>query len=103
MTGEEIRRRVAEQLRFLGVEGDEPAVLLAHFLGASAPQEFLDRLSGPQLKERTLSGLRDVFLRASESAPLILIVENMHWVDTASEEFLAYLARTLPGHASCWC
>ena len=44
----------AEQLRFLGFEGDEPAILLAHFLGVSAPPEFLSRLSGPQLKERTL-------------------------------------------------
>src|SRR5437667_5135922 len=41
---------------------------------------------------------RDVFPRASESAPLILIVENMHWIDSASEEFLAHLAGGLPGH-----
>ena len=42
--------------------------------------------------------LRDVFLGASELAPLILIVENMHWIDSASEEFLAHLAAGLPGH-----
>ena len=80
VTGEEIRSHVAEQLQFLGLEGDEPAILLAHFLGVSAPPEFLNRLSGPQLKERTLGALRDVFLRASKSAPLILIVENMRRV-----------------------
>ena len=34
----------------------------------------------------------------SEAGPVILIVENMHWVDTASEEFLAHLARGLRGH-----
>ncbi len=54
VAGEEVRSRVAEQLQFLGFEGDEPAILLAHFLGVSAPPEFLSRLSGPQLKERTL-------------------------------------------------
>jgi class 3 adenylate cyclase/tetratricopeptide (TPR) repeat protein len=97
-TGEEVRRRVADQLQFLGMEGEEPVVLLAHFLGFSAPQEFLDRLSGPELKVRTLDLLRDVFLCASVTAPLTLIVENMHWVDTASEEFLAHLVRDLPGH-----
>src|SRR6266700_690391 len=98
-SAEEVRGRVAEQLQFLGLEGDEQAVLLAHFLGVSAPQEFLNRLTGPQLKERTLGVLRDVFLRTSELAPLILIVENMHWVDSASEEFLAHLAGGLPGHS----
>src|SRR5262249_27001376 len=82
----------------LGFEGEEPAILLAHFLGVSAPQEFLSRLSGPQLKERTLGAIRDVFLRMSDAGPVILIVENMHWVDTASEELLAYLAGGLPGH-----
>jgi len=98
VTSEEIRSRVAEQLQFLGLVGDEPSILLAHFLGVSAPPEFLSRLSAPQLKERTLGVLRDVFLRTSDAGPLILIVENMHWVDKASEEFLAYLAGGLPGH-----
>src|SRR3989475_12114748 len=97
-TGEEIRSDVAEQLQFLGLEGEDPSVLLAHFLGVSAPPEFLNRMSGAQLKERTFGVLRDVLLRASESAPLILIVENLHWIDTASEEALAHLAGGLPGH-----
>jgi class 3 adenylate cyclase/tetratricopeptide (TPR) repeat protein len=113
-TGEEIRSHVAEALQFLGLEGEEPSVLLSHFLGVSAPPEFLNRLSGPQLKERTFGVLGDVFLRASESATLVLIVENLHWVDTASEEFLAYLAgclpdqrlllvlTTRPGYAASW-
>src|SRR5438445_4755625 len=97
-SAEEVRSRVAEQLQFLDLEGDEQAILLAHFLGVSAPQEFLNRLTGPQLKERTLGVLRDVVLRASESAPLVVIVENLHWVDPSSEEFLARLAEGLPGH-----
>src|SRR5262245_28022749 len=96
VTGDELRSRVADQLQFLGMEGEEPVTMLAHFLGVPAPQEFLDRLSGPQLKEKTLGLLCDVFLCASEAAPLILIVENMHWVDKASEEFLEFLARSLP-------
>jgi class 3 adenylate cyclase/tetratricopeptide (TPR) repeat protein len=98
IVADEIRSRVAKQHQFLGLEGEERNTLLAHFLGVSAPPEFLNRLSGPQLKARTLDAVRDVFVRASEMEPLILIVENMHWVDTASEEFLTYLAADLPGH-----
>src|SRR3989475_1145811 len=45
-SAEEVRSRVAEQLQFLGLEGDEQAILLAHFLGVSAPQEFLNRQIG---------------------------------------------------------
>jgi class 3 adenylate cyclase/tetratricopeptide (TPR) repeat protein len=95
---EEIRSRVVEHLRFLGVEGDDPAILLAHFLGVAAPPEFLNRLSGPQLKERTFATIRDVLLRTSEQAALVVVVENVHWIDTASDDFLANLAASLPGH-----
>src|SRR5262245_30500024 len=98
IAGEEIRSRVAEQLQFLGLEGEERATLLAHFLGITAPPELLSRLSGPQLKERTLGAVRDVFLRASKQVPLVLIVENVPWIDSASEESLAHLAAGLPGH-----
>src|SRR2546425_2939307 len=98
MTGEQIQRSVTEQLQLLGLEGEERTLLLAHFLGVSAPKEFLDRLSIAQLKERTFGVLCDVFLRVSESAPVVLVVENLHWVDASSEEFLAQLARGLSGH-----
>ena len=47
IVGEELRRRVADQLQFLGLEGEEAVTLLAHFLGVSAPPEFLSRFSAP--------------------------------------------------------
>ncbi|MGH7304275.1 MAG: adenylate/guanylate cyclase domain-containing protein, partial [Candidatus Rokuibacteriota bacterium] len=98
IAADETRSRVAKQHQFLGLDGEERDILLAHFLGVSAPPEFLNRLSGAQLKERTFGAVRDVFLRMSKQEPLILIVENMHWIDTASEDFLAHLAANLPGH-----
>jgi len=98
VAADEIRSRVASQHEFLGLESEERNILLAHFLGVSAPQEFLSRLSGPQLKEQTFQAVCDVFLRMSELEPLILVVENMHWIDTASEELLAHLAKSLTSH-----
>jgi class 3 adenylate cyclase/tetratricopeptide (TPR) repeat protein len=98
IAAEEIQSRVAEYLQFLGVEGEEQATLLAHFLGVAAPAEFLNRLSGPQLKERTFATIRDVLLGMTEQQPLVVVVENVHWIDTASDEFLASLAASLPGH-----
>jgi class 3 adenylate cyclase/tetratricopeptide (TPR) repeat protein len=96
--GDEVRGRVAEQLRMLGIEGDEAATLVAHFLGVSASESFLLRLSGSQLKERTFDALRTMLLRASEVQPIVLVVENAHWIDSSSEEFLKSLAVVVPGH-----
>jgi class 3 adenylate cyclase/tetratricopeptide (TPR) repeat protein len=98
IAADEIRSRVAKQHEFVGLEGEERNVLLAHFLGVSAPPEFLSRMSGPQLKERTFGVVRDLLIRMSELEPLVLIVENMHWIDAASDELLGQLATSLAGH-----
>ena len=86
-----------KRLESLGIEGDEPVTVVAHFLGISAPESFLLRLSGPQLKERTFDVLRTLLLRASEAQPAILVVENVHWIDSSSDEFLEHLAAGLAG------
>ena len=39
-----------------------------------------------------------MLLRASEAQPAILVVENVHWIDSSSDEFLKHLAAGLPGH-----
>jgi class 3 adenylate cyclase/tetratricopeptide (TPR) repeat protein len=97
MNPEDIQARIADRLQALGIEGEEARILMAHFLGISASAEFLARL-GPLLKKRTFELLREVFLRVSKSAPVVLIVENLHWIDVSSDEFLAHFAASLPGH-----
>jgi class 3 adenylate cyclase/tetratricopeptide (TPR) repeat protein len=98
LPGHEVRAHVEKRLESLGIEGDEPATLVAHFLGISAPESFLLPLSGPQLKERTFDVLRTLLLRAGEDQPAILVVENVHWVDSSSDDLLKHLAAGLPGH-----
>src|SRR6267142_2368154 len=98
MSADEVKSRIAERLQDLGVDGEEPAVLLAHFAGVFAPPEFINRLSGAELKERTFAVLREVFLRASRWASVVLLIENVHWLDASSAEFLAQLAARLSGY-----
>src|SRR5438132_2374334 len=81
MSAAEVKSRIVERLQDLGLEGEEGAILLAHFAGAFAPPEFVNRLYGAQLKERTFAVLRDVFLRASHSAAEVLLNESVHWLD----------------------
>ena len=97
-TAREIRLRIDERLGELGLPGEERALLLAHFIGLSAPPELLNRLSSAELKERTFAALRDVFLRVSDAGPLVLVIENVHWIDVSSAEFLAHLIAGAPGH-----
>ena len=44
-----------------------------------------------QKKERAFKAIRDLFVRESQEKPLVLVFEDLHWVDKTSEEFLDYL------------
>ena len=55
------------------------------------PDEEYRRLEPKQKRERIFEALRDLFIRESQKAPLVLIIEDLHWIDKTSEEFLDYL------------
>jgi class 3 adenylate cyclase len=42
-------------------------------------------------KLRAFEAIRDLLVRESENMPLVLAVEDLHWIDKSSEEFLSYL------------
>jgi class 3 adenylate cyclase/tetratricopeptide (TPR) repeat protein len=94
---DDIRAAARVRLGAIGITDEEAITLLAHFLGVEAPVELLTRL-GAQLKDRTHALMREVFLRASHRRPLVLVVENVHWVDPSSEEFFGPFIDALFGH-----
>ena len=53
-------------------------------------------MSADQERMRLLEGIVRVVLALGEIAPLLLIVEDMHWADEASFDALIYLAQRLP-------
>jgi tetratricopeptide (TPR) repeat protein len=95
---DEARRRVAARLGARGFEGEEPAFLLHHFLGLSVPAEFLLRVQGAMLRDRTNELLGTIVARESATRPVILVVENMQWVDASSEALLTSLAARVRAH-----
>jgi class 3 adenylate cyclase len=59
-------------------------------------EDFLE-LVPQQKKERTFEALRNLLIRVSQERPLVLVIEDMHWIDKTSEEFLDYLIGWLAG------
>jgi predicted ATPase len=52
----------------------------------------------PQLKRRrTLDALKRVVLRESVKQPVVIIFEDLHWIDSHTQAFLDVLADSLPG------
>ncbi|MGH8067473.1 MAG: ATP-binding protein [Candidatus Entotheonellia bacterium] len=71
-----------------------PAVLaLFEALPADHPFLSLDPL---QRRRRTLEALKRVLLRESQVQPLLLVFEDLHWIDTETQAVLDSLVESLP-------
>ena len=53
-------------------------------------------LDPSQRRQRTLGGLRRVLLRESQVQPLLLVFEDLHWIDTETQALLDRLVESLP-------
>jgi class 3 adenylate cyclase/tetratricopeptide (TPR) repeat protein len=49
-----------------------------------------------QRRQRTLDALKRLLLRESQVQPLLLIFENLHWIDSETQAFLDSLVESLP-------
>src|SRR5881409_1522558 len=50
----------------------------------------------PQRRQRTLEALRRVLLRESQVQPLLLVCEDLHWIDSETQALLNNLIESLP-------
>jgi class 3 adenylate cyclase len=53
-------------------------------------------LDPPQRRQRTLDGLKRLLLRESQEQPLLLVFEDLHWIDAETQALLDSLADSLP-------
>src|SRR6266487_3682240 len=51
-----------------------------------------------QEQRRLFAALSDVFLRATTTRPLLLVIEDLHWSDESTLEFLHFFARKAAAH-----
>jgi class 3 adenylate cyclase/tetratricopeptide (TPR) repeat protein len=53
-------------------------------------------LDPSQRRQRTLDALKRLLLRESQVQPLLLVFENLHWIDAETQAFLDGLVESLP-------
>jgi transcriptional regulator with AAA-type ATPase domain/tetratricopeptide (TPR) repeat protein len=96
-TPEAIAEKVRGGLRAVSMDADEGAPYLLQLLGVKEGTARLVTLSPEAVKGRTFETLRQMALKGSRQRPLILALENLHWIDRTSEEYLASLVESLAG------
>src|SRR6516162_4261989 len=91
-----IRAKVTGQVVTLdpALQDTIPALLaLLDALPADSP--FL-QLDPPQRRQRTLTSLKRVLLRESHVQPLLLVCEDLHWIDSETQALLDSLVESVP-------
>jgi len=55
-----------------------------------------ERLDPPQRRQRTIEGVKRVLLRESQVQPLLVVCENLQWIDGETQAVLGSLVESLP-------
>jgi class 3 adenylate cyclase/tetratricopeptide (TPR) repeat protein len=77
-----------------GDEADEYLPYLATMLGLEVPAEHAERvqyLDGEAMRRQVFLTLRRLVDRIARSRPLVLVFEDLHWMDETSSELLQHL------------
>jgi len=64
-------------------------------LGIADPTSPLQQMDPQMRRRRTFDALKKLFLRESLKQPLILIFEDLHWIDTETQGFLDTLSESV--------
>ena len=91
-----IKKKLRDRLLELDEKAEVVPPALHEFLSLKVEDEKYVQLGPQQRRERTFEAIRDLLIRESQRRPLILAVEDLHWIDKPSEEFLDYLIGFLP-------
>ena len=95
-THREIREKVTGKLLTLdrALEPTLPALLA--LLDVPVEDAQWQALDPPQRRQRTLDAVKRLLLRESQVQPLLVIFEDLHWIDSETQALLESLVESLP-------
>ena len=91
-----IRAKVTGQILTLDDSLQETIPALLSLLDALPDDSLFLQLDPPQQRQRTLDGLKRILLRESQVQPVLLVFEDLHWIDSETQALLDRLVESLP-------
>ena len=94
---EALIEKVHLALQEVGMDAEESAPYLLQLLGVKEGTESIAAFTPEAIRTRTFETLKQMSLQGSQQRPLIVEIEDVHWIDPTSQEYLASFVESLPG------
>jgi tetratricopeptide (TPR) repeat protein len=91
-----IRAKVTGQVLTLDPALQDTVPALLSLLDTLPEDNPFLQLDPPQWRQRTLDALKRLLLRESQEQPLLLVFEDLHWIDAETQALLGSLVESLP-------
>ena len=90
-----IREKVAGKLLMLDRQLESLLSALLFLLGTPLEDHAWDRLDPAEKRLRILEACRRLLLREAQVQPVMLVFEDLHWIDSETQAFLDSLVESL--------
>ncbi|MGH8068634.1 MAG: AAA family ATPase [Candidatus Entotheonellia bacterium] len=94
-----IAGKVRMGLQEVGLDVEASAPYLLQLLGVKEGTECLVGFTPEAIKAHTFETLRQMSLHGSQRRPLVVEIEDLHWCDNTSEDYLTWLVESVAGAA----
>jgi class 3 adenylate cyclase/tetratricopeptide (TPR) repeat protein len=92
-----IKKKVAEKILRFNEKLKSTVPSFQEILSLKVEDAAYLQLEPGARKLRTFEAIRDLLVCESEHKPLVVVIDDLHWIDSSSEEFLSYLIDWLAG------
>jgi class 3 adenylate cyclase/tetratricopeptide (TPR) repeat protein len=96
-SNESARQRIGERMRALGPEFEADLPLLFDFLGIVAPDAARPPTDAMARREQLKKLFRNLVRAAGSTSCAVLLIEDLHWMDSGSESLMEVLVDALAG------
>ena len=95
-THREIREKVTGKLLTLDRTLEPTLPVLLALLDVPVEDAKWQALDPPQRRQRTLDAVKHLLVRESKGKPLLVVFEDLHWIDAETQDLLDSLVESLP-------
>jgi class 3 adenylate cyclase/tetratricopeptide (TPR) repeat protein len=96
-TDQQVKEKVTSFLKIIQVDVPSTLPYILELLSVKESGIEKMQMSPEARKDRTLEALKRITLKGSEPRPLIMAVEDLHWMDRSSEDALKELLESISG------